>query len=180
VFPWIIYGCCPLFSFSTVLVVTFHNSFISLRSIFMVDVLYVWTLLTVAATLFGTLCSYKLQQYIRHLFGAAPSVPVTRVSRYLTATQGLTTFLEPSRRRALWKRAAKQIRRILKLRILWNRLGIWLQNGAVQDLVTGLERRKGNLNRTSIAPCPPIQEIMSSIAAPLMQVRAARGRSSRP
>jgi hypothetical protein len=147
----------------------------------MFDDLAVWSVLVAVVTLF----IQQILKHIRLLFGA-PSVPVTRVGSdptttyYITPAAGLTSLLSAQQRRALWKRAFRRIRRLLRLRILWNRLGIHLQADTIQDLVFGLERRNGVLRRiTKAAICQPILEIMSSTTAPRTQVRAVRGRFSR-
>jgi len=58
---------------------------------------------------------------------------------------------EAARRRArtrlAWRRAVRKIGQILRLRRRWSDLGRWLQQGWIQDLVDGLQRRGGRLDR---------------------------------
>jgi len=55
-----------------------------------------------------------------------------------------------------WDRLRTLVRRriilVLRIRRVWNQLGIWLQQDWVQDLVEGLDRRRGVLRRVAPAP----------------------------
>ena len=65
--------------------------------------------------------------------------------------------------RLAWRRAARRVLQILRLRRRWADLGQWLQQPWVQSLVAGLERRRGVLVRVRTA-------------ASAEQLRAARRR----
>ena len=77
--------------------------------------------------------------------GVCPSRQALRALARNTVAQSL-------RARANWKLLVRRIGRILRLRVRWAALGLFLQTPRIQDLVVGLERRKGQLRRVRAAP----------------------------
>ena len=72
----------------------------------------------------------------------APEPPAPR--RRNTPAQSARALLR-------WKKAAKIIRRLVKLRLLWHHLGVYLQQDSIQTILLGIERVRGRVTRTKSA-----------------------------
>ena len=62
------------------------------------------------------------------------------------------TVAQSAHAKVNWHRAVQLISRVLRLRTRWAALGRYLQGPRIQDLVKGLDRKKGQLVRSSPAP----------------------------
>jgi hypothetical protein len=82
---------------------------------------------------------------------ATATVPRVERTYYLTRAQGRTATLTRARRLQLWRQAIQYITRILRTRRQWAATGRHLAQPRIQDLVSGLDRRKGQLRRTATA-----------------------------
>ena len=64
------------------------------------------------------------------------------------------TLAQSRRAQQNWAKLRRLVRRkiflVLRLRRVWHKLGVWLQQAWVRDL--GLERQRGALRRTAAAP----------------------------
>ena len=58
------------------------------------------------------------------------------------------TPAQSARARLRWQQAVRRIRRLIKLRLIWNHLGIYLQQGWIQNTLLGIERVRGRVDRT--------------------------------
>jgi hypothetical protein len=79
---------------------------------------------------------------------ADTGVQAAEVTLYLTVARGLTRHLTSYQRIQYWRQAVQYTARLLKLRLRWHRLGIFLQTDRIQRHLTGVHRIKGSVIRT--------------------------------